>query len=77
MTVIYHIFPAAGTDGLEPTQDSTSQPTTMPLSMAKVGQPLRLVEVRVGHKLAHRITELGLTPGVSLTVVQSTLVARR
>lgn len=70
MTVIHPIFSAASADGLERAQDSTIQPTAMLLSMAKVGQPLRLLEVRAGHKLAHRMAELGLTPGVSLTIVQ-------
>lgn len=42
----------------------------MPLSMAATGQPLRLIAVQTEHKLIHRLAELGLTPGVELTVVQ-------
>ena len=42
----------------------------LPLSMAAAGQPLRLVEIRAGHELTHRLAELGLTRGVELKVVQ-------
>jgi ferrous iron transport protein A len=38
--------------------------------MALTRQPLRLVEIRAGHELTHRLTELGLTPGVALSIVQ-------
>ena len=41
-----------------------------PLSMAVAGQELRLVEIRAGRRLTHRLAELGLTPGVTLRVVQ-------
>ena len=41
-----------------------------PLSMAVAGQELRLVEIQAGRRLAHRLAELGLTPGVTLRVVQ-------
>ena len=42
---------------------------TIPLSMAKMGQSVRLVRIEAGKKLTHRLTELGLTPGVELMVV--------
>jgi ferrous iron transport protein A len=42
---------------------------TIPLSMAKIGQTVRLVSIEAGKKLTHRLTELGLTPGVELMVV--------
>ena len=42
----------------------------LPLTMAAAGQPLRLVEIRAGHELTHRLAELGLTRGVELKVVQ-------
>ena len=41
-----------------------------PLSMAAAGQELRLVEIQAGRRLTHRLAELGLTPGVTLRVVQ-------
>jgi Fe2+ transport system protein FeoA len=41
----------------------------IPLSRAATGQPLRLVSIDAGKKLTHRLTELGLTPGVELLVV--------
>jgi len=40
--------------------------------MAATGQPLRLIAVHTEHKLIHRLAELGLTPGVTLAVVQAT-----
>ncbi len=43
---------------------------TMPLSMATARRPLRLISVQASHKLTRRLAELGLTPGVTLTVVQ-------
>ena len=43
---------------------------TIPLSMAKMGQTVRLVTIEASKKLTHRLTELGLTPGVELMVVQ-------
>jgi Fe2+ transport system protein FeoA len=44
--------------------------TTLPLSMAGVGQKVRLQSIDAGRKLTHRLTELGLTPGVELTIIQ-------
>lgn len=45
-------------------------PHALSLAGASVGQPLRLVAVRAEHKLVHRLAELGLTPGVTLSIVQ-------
>ncbi len=42
------------------------------LSMASVGQSVKLVHVNAGHRMTHRLAELGLTPGVALTVLQNT-----
>jgi len=41
-----------------------------PLSLAPVGQELRLCQLCTGRRVARRLAELGLTPGVSLRVVQ-------
>lgn len=41
-----------------------------PLSQTASGLTVRLVRIEAGKKLKHRLTELGLTPGVSLTVIQ-------
>ena len=38
--------------------------------MAPAGQTLRLLEIRAGRRLTHRMAEMGLTPGVTLRVVQ-------
>ncbi len=43
---------------------------TLPLSLVVPGQRVKLVEITAGHKLRHRLTELGLTSGVELEVVQ-------
>ena len=41
-----------------------------PLTLAPVGQDLRLCQLCKGRKMARRLAELGLTPGVCLRVVQ-------
>ena len=43
---------------------------THPLSMAAIGETVRLKQINAGRKLTHRLMELGLTPGVELTIVQ-------
>jgi len=43
---------------------------TFPLAMAGVGEKVRLESVHGGEKLIHRLTALGLTPGVTLSIVQ-------
>ena len=40
-----------------------------PLSAAHRGDQVRLVRINAGHRLARRLAELGLTPGVVLQVV--------
>jgi ferrous iron transport protein A len=42
------------------------------LSTVPIGQPVRLAKIDAGRRLTHRLTELGLTPGVELTVIQNT-----
>lgn len=51
-------------------QSQAVLPTPIPLSMALARQPLRLIEIRAGRELTHRLTELGLTPGVALSIIQ-------
>ena len=41
------------------------------LSSVPVGQPVQLVKINAGRRLKHRLTELGLTPGVTLTIIQN------
>ena len=43
---------------------------SFPLTQAVVGQSLRLVRIRGGRAFNHRLAELGLTPGITLRVVQ-------
>jgi Fe2+ transport system protein FeoA len=42
----------------------------LPLTMISPGQTVKLVQISTGRKLKHRLTELGLTPGVELQVMQ-------
>lgn len=48
------------------------QPTRAlcPLTMAPIGQNVRLCKLCGGRRLAHRLAEMGLTPGVCLRIVQ-------
>lgn len=41
-----------------------------PLAMTSVGEKVRLESIQAGEKLTQRLTALGLTPGVELSVVQ-------
>lgn len=43
----------------------------LPLSMIAPGQRVKLVGITAGRRLRHRLTELGLTPGVELQVMQA------
>ncbi len=40
-----------------------------PLSAARRGDYVRLTHIDAGHRLSHRLAELGLTPGVVMEVV--------
>jgi len=44
--------------------------STLPLSMAAIGQTVRLINITAGKRLTHRLTELGMTPGTELTILQ-------
>ncbi len=41
-----------------------------PLAMSASGEKVRLVSISGGEGLMHRLTALGLTPGVELSIVQ-------
>ncbi|MGC9453999.1 MAG: FeoA family protein [Phycisphaerae bacterium] len=41
----------------------------MPVTLAPVGSQVELAEIRGGKGLVFRLAEMGLTPGVSFTVV--------
>jgi Fe2+ transport system protein FeoA len=43
----------------------------MPLALAREGATVKIVEVKVGRGLAHRMGELGLIPGSVIRVVKS------
>ena len=49
--------------------DTVSRNGTFLLSAAALGETVRLVKIDAGKKLTHRLTELGLTPGVELMLV--------
>ena len=40
------------------------------LSNVHTGQRVKLVRINAGRRLAHRLAELGLTPGVEFSVLQ-------
>lgn len=42
----------------------------LPLTMIAPGRRVKLVQIKAGRRLRHRLTELGLTPGVGLEIVQ-------
>lgn len=43
---------------------------TLPLAMVGIGERVRLVTIASGQQLSHRLTEMGLTPGVEMEVMQ-------
>jgi Fe2+ transport system protein FeoA len=43
---------------------------SLPLSMITQGERVRLLKINAGEVLSNRLTALGLTPGVELTIVQ-------
>jgi len=43
--------------------------SSFPLTMASRGQLVSLTRISAGRKLTHRLTELGLTPGVNFEVL--------
>ena len=45
--------------------------STITLSKAASGQQAKLISIEAGRGLTHRLAELGLTPGVELSVVQA------
>ena len=47
-----------------------SAEATIPLTHAPVGKMIRLVEIRGGREITHRLVEMGLTPGVEIKVLQ-------
>jgi ferrous iron transport protein A len=51
-------------------RDLYQNPLICPLTKAPVGQDLRLCQLCKGRKMARRLAELGLTPGVCLRIVQ-------
>ena len=44
---------------------------TIPLSKAQTGQQVRLISIHGGRQITHRLVEMGLTPGVSIRVLQN------
>ena len=46
------------------------QPPSLPLSMVSPGEKARLMEIRGGHALHKRLSDLGLTVGIVVRVVQ-------
>lgn len=47
-----------------------SSETTLALTMVAAGQPVRVVDIMAGQRVAHRLAELGITRGVELSILQ-------
>lgn len=41
----------------------------MPLQMAQPGETVKLVAIRGGRRLQHRLAEMGLTPGATFRII--------
>ena len=44
----------------------------IPLTSIPTGKQVRLVKIDGGKRLNHRLSEMGLTPGVAITILQDT-----
>ena len=44
---------------------------SMPLAMVSPGEKATVVDIRAGRGLARRLTDMGLTPGTTLRVINS------
>ena len=43
----------------------------LPLTLARPGQPLRLIKIDGGRRLRRRLAEMGLTPGLEFSVLHA------
>jgi len=43
----------------------------MPLAMISAGEVVRVVDIRAGRGLIRRLTDMGLTPGVNIKIINS------
>lgn len=43
---------------------------TIPLALVRPGERVRLVDILAGHKLRHRLTEMGLIPNAEVEIIQ-------
>jgi len=54
-------------------RDTAAQPgVCLPLSMTTLGDRVWVVEIRGGHRMVRRLTDLGIVPGMEITVVNRT-----
>ncbi len=51
------------------TTNSATRRRTRPLSTVRRGETVQLARIEAGRRLARRLAELGLTPGVSIQVL--------
>lgn len=47
-----------------------AQASLIPLTHAPVGKTLRLVSIKGGREISHRLVEMGLHPGVEFKILQ-------
>lgn len=43
----------------------------MPLAMISAGEVVRVIDIRAGRGLIKRLTDMGLTPGVNIKIINS------
>lgn len=52
------------------TKEQNHAAATLPLSMARPGEIVEIVAIHGGHEVHHRLTDLGLTTGTRVRIVQ-------
>ena len=52
------------------TQEQSHAAATLPLGMARPGEIVEIVAIHGGHDVHHRLTDLGLTTGTRVRIVQ-------
>jgi Fe2+ transport system protein FeoA len=65
------VNPAAAATTYPAANDPVTSSPALPLTLATPGEELILVAINGGDALRHRLTELGLVPGVNFRVLQS------
>ena len=67
----FAVFTKAPSDGsvMVASDTQSTQQTSLSLMMASKGDTVRLVDIRGGARIQHRLAEMGLTPGMKFDVI--------